>query len=178
MPQENPGEFVSDSDPEPQGLPVNLLYLTEATRDTHLEELMRVLELVHERFFRDPSLDVVTLFAQVRREVLAGCVIVMSGVYATNTRKEQRWLEILAQDFGATVKDEVVPGTTTHVVAVQTGTQKVIWRRKESYSFFKKVPKGQVCNICWNHGGECGLAHPVDTALQANGRKFVSGPSV
>jgi RNA polymerase II subunit A-like phosphatase len=126
LPEHFPGEFVSNTESDVDVIPVSQLYAAEAARDSHLSDLLRVLERVHELFFLDPSRSVVEMFGQARREVLAGCSIVLSGIYAMNTRRDKRWMEILAQDYGAQVQEEVVPGVTTHVVAAQDGTQKVI----------------------------------------------------
>jgi hypothetical protein len=69
LPAEQPGEWFADSDPEPPAIPLSMLYMQEAVRDVHLNDLMRVLTAVHEQFFTDPSQHVAALFARVRSEV-------------------------------------------------------------------------------------------------------------
>ncbi len=124
LPKELVGEFVLDAEPPPPPLPLSLLYYPEAARETHLQELMHVLERVHELFFQDTTKDVATLFGAVRREILRGCKIVLSGVYAASTPLERKWLVMLIADYGGEYCENLQAGVT-HVVAAQQGTGKV-----------------------------------------------------
>jgi RNA polymerase II subunit A C-terminal domain phosphatase len=102
--------------------------------NNHLQRLADVLEMCHSRFFSRiptekkkqsalPALplqipaDVKTIVADIRAEILKGCVLTFTGVIPLTTAPEESSIWELATRHGALCRREFVLGETTHVIA-------------------------------------------------------------
>ena len=71
-----------------------------------------------------PAPDLKTVIPYVKRKVLAGVVLVFSGVIPTQVAVERSKPFLLARSLGAVVRG-AVDQETTHLVAARLGTAKV-----------------------------------------------------
>ena len=107
-----------------------------APKDDQLLRCLEVIRGLHAQYFgavaataaavptRPPSMS--HLLTAVKSRVLAGCVVTFSGIIPVNEkdpRNHPTWK--LAESLGAQVAREVSP-RTTHLISVQTQTQKVL----------------------------------------------------
>ena len=102
--------------------------------DDYLLYLEDILKTLHKAFYdlhdqykldsKVPAPDLKTVIPYVKRKVLAGAVIVFSGVIPTQVPVERSKPFLLARSLGASVKNHV-DGDTTHLVAARLGTAKV-----------------------------------------------------
>jgi len=107
--------------------------------DDYLLYLEDILKTVHQAFYdlydqsqsdsKVPAPDLKTVIPYVKRKVLAGVVIVFSGVVPTHVPVERSKPFLLARSLGAVVKSSI-DKTTTHLVAARVGTAKVNEARK------------------------------------------------
>ena len=132
LPPEEVGLFESDesSDDEVEEMPLSMLYFSEAAKDDHILELTHVLDQVHSRFYAESSsksdLHVTDVFSEVRRDILKGCKIVFSAVFASDVCASDQALWKLAEEYGCECCESLDEDGVTHVVAGQAHTKKVI----------------------------------------------------
>ncbi|PAV80119.1 hypothetical protein WR25_24731 [Diploscapter pachys] len=109
----------------------------DAEHDTILDEISRVLTNIHRKYYElfqqsdqplvkapDKILDVKTVIAEERNQVLKGCVIVLSGIVPMNANLETSPVYQLAKQFGAKIVSEF-SDDVTHVIGAKWGTNKV-----------------------------------------------------
>lgn len=111
---------------------------TESEDDETLEYVALVLNKVHSAFYEvyDDSKtedvpDLKGIIAYLRRQVLQGCSIVLSGVVPLGIDMNKTEAYRLCVQFGATVTEDVTD-FTTHVIAAREGTSKVREARARS----------------------------------------------
>ena len=102
--------------------------------DDYLLYLEDILKTVHKAYYdlydqsksdtAVPAPDLKTVIPYVKRKVLAGVVLVFSGVIPTQVSVERSKPFLLARSLGAVVKSSV-DQDTTHLVAARLGTAKV-----------------------------------------------------
>ena len=102
--------------------------------DDYLLYLEDVLKTVHKAYYdlydqsksdrAVPAPDLKTVIPYVKRKVLAGVVLVFSGVIPTQVAVERSKPFLLARSLGAVVRS-AVDQETTHLVAARLGTAKV-----------------------------------------------------
>ena len=125
LPKQVTGELVANQEmPPPSTLPINFLYKTEAAHETHLQELMYILERVHTLYYEKPDQTCARLFAQARGEILQGCVAVFTGVYSKEIDAADMPLTTLLIDYGGEHRASIGAGVT-HIIASHDGTDKV-----------------------------------------------------
>ncbi|KAJ3290071.1 Carboxy-terminal domain (CTD) phosphatase [Rhizoclosmatium sp. JEL0117] len=94
--------------------------------DTELEEIMRRLERIHREYFgmldEEGDCDVRDVMDGLRKRVLRGCEVVLSGVVPVGFDQRRHDLYRFATIFGGNVAKEV--GSNT-IVAAKAGTDKV-----------------------------------------------------
>lgn len=103
--------------------------------DDYLLYLEEILKKIHERFYElfDETKeipDLKSLIPKIRSEVLIGLNIVFSGLVPQYMKLEQSRAYKIARSLGANVSHTLSP-KTTHLVAVNAGTFKVITARKK-----------------------------------------------
>ena len=108
--------------------------------DDYLLYLEDILKTVHKAYYdlydqsksdsAVPAPDLKTVIPYVKRKVLAGVVLVFSGVIPTQVAMEKSKPYLLARSLGAVVRSSV-DKKTTHLVAARLGTAKV---RREGLS--------------------------------------------
>ncbi|CAG0891486.1 unnamed protein product [Darwinula stevensoni] len=98
----------------------------------HLEDILKKIHGTFYKIYDDmvknnsqsiPNLK--TIVPHVRKSVLRDVSIVFSGVVPTKVPLSRSKPFAIAKQLGAEVKDRVIPGETTHVVAAKAGTVKV-----------------------------------------------------
>ncbi|KAI8608137.1 hypothetical protein BC830DRAFT_35650 [Chytriomyces sp. MP71] len=95
--------------------------------DRELYPILDRLTRLHTAYYTAPDLtrgDVRVLLDSMRTSVLAGCVLVLSGIVPVGMDPERHEAVRLARMFGAQVARDV-DEETTHVVAAKLGTDKV-----------------------------------------------------
>nr|CAD7412706.1 unnamed protein product [Timema poppensis] len=98
--------------------------------DDYLLYLEEILRTIHRAFYQlydqlDGEVpDLKTVVPYVRRKVLAGTSLVLSGLVPTHVPLQKSRPYLVAKSLGATVTAEITP-QTTHLVAVRPGTAKV-----------------------------------------------------
>lgn len=102
--------------------------------DDYLLYLEDILKTVHKAYYdlydqsksdsAVPAPDLKTVIPYVKRKVLAGVVLVFSGVIPTQVAVERSKPFLLARSLGAVVRSSV-DHETTHLVAARLGTAKV-----------------------------------------------------
>ncbi|KYQ88714.1 hypothetical protein DLAC_10736 [Tieghemostelium lacteum] len=96
--------------------------------DHHLLTILSKLEKIHETFYKEFSEHkkphVQNILDQLKKEILEGCFLVLSGVYPLGTPISHQPIRHLAEEFGAIVENDIT-SRTTHVVAARKGTTKV-----------------------------------------------------
>ncbi|RRT41625.1 hypothetical protein B296_00057690, partial [Ensete ventricosum] len=104
----------------------------ERESDGALATVLNVLKRTHQMFF-DPVLgsntssrDVRQVLKGIRHEILQGCKIVFSRVFPSKSPAQDQPIWKMAERLGATCCTEVDP-SVTHVVSMDTGTQKSRW---------------------------------------------------
>ncbi|XGW25031.1 hypothetical protein V3C99_006455, partial [Haemonchus contortus] len=102
----------------------------DAEHDRTLEHVERMLIDVHANFYKHYDKtkeirDVKVVISYIKKQVLRGLVIVLSGVVPLGMKTEHSEAYRLCVQFGATVADQVTE-QTTHLVAVRWGTTKVM----------------------------------------------------
>ncbi|URE17958.1 RNA polymerase II C-terminal domain phosphatase-like [Musa troglodytarum] len=104
----------------------------ERESDGALATILNVLKQAHQMFF-DPVLgpdsssrDVRQVLKGIRHEILQGCKIVFSRVFPSKSPAQDQPIWKMAERLGATCCTEVDP-SVTHVVSMDTGTQKSRW---------------------------------------------------
>ncbi|EQC27175.1 hypothetical protein SDRG_14978 [Saprolegnia diclina VS20] len=98
-------------------------------QDNHLTKALRVLKLVHEKFYQSPgSTSVKAIMEQMRHAVLRGCHIAFSGVIPIGVAPESDYLWKLALSFGAKPSMTMDNFPTTHLVIhpKRLGTKKYL----------------------------------------------------
>ncbi|KAL5729077.1 protein-serine/threonine phosphatase [Ranunculus cassubicifolius] len=118
-------------------LPLSSLF--ERRRDERadggvLASAMTLIQKVHQNFYSNPwislgEVDVRCILEQEKRNVLAGCYILFSGVFPVDgatPEKELIWKD--ARQFGAVCSTEM-DSQVTHVVSEKSGTLEVNWAR-------------------------------------------------
>lgn len=146
LPVERVGEFEVNSNAPPREIPLHTLYYSESAHEGHLPELMALLRSIHERFFQEvelnPDVHVAKIFKDVRSQVLAGCRVVLSGIYPAGYPEDQKALVKLCQDYGASIIENVDANSgVTHVVSANDGTKKARDGRK--------IPGVHVVHVNW-----------------------------
>ncbi|VDK50483.1 unnamed protein product [Anisakis simplex] len=108
----------------------------EEDRDETLEYIATVLTKIHTTFYdeydkltKNRVQDVKCVIAHIRRQVLRGCSIVLSGIVPIGMDVRNTEAFHLCIQFGAAVT-ESVNDSTTHVIAARWGTSKVHDARK------------------------------------------------
>lgn len=102
----------------------------DAENDGTLEHVERMLTDVHTNFYKHYDStkeirDVKIVISYLKKQVLRGLVIVLSGVVPLGMKVEHSEAYRLCVQFGATVADQVTE-QTTHLIAVRWGTTKVM----------------------------------------------------
>ncbi|VDM59837.1 unnamed protein product [Angiostrongylus costaricensis] len=102
----------------------------DAEHDRTLEHVERLLVNVHTNFYNyydetQEIRDVKVVISYIKKQVLRGLVIVLSGVVPLGVKSENSEAYRLCVQFGATVADQVTE-QTTHLIAVRWGTTKVM----------------------------------------------------
>jgi len=107
--------------------------------DDYLLYLEDILKTIHQAFYdlydqsqsdsKVPAPDLKTVIPYVKRKVLAGVVLVFSGVVPTHVPVERSKPFLLAKSLGASVRSSI-DRSTTHLVAARVGTAKVNEARK------------------------------------------------
>lgn len=102
--------------------------------DDYLLYLEDILKTIHQAFYdlydqsqsdsKVPAPDLKTVIPYVKRKVLAGVVLVFSGVVPTHVPVERSKPFLLAKSLGASVRSSI-DRSTTHLVAARVGTAKV-----------------------------------------------------
>ncbi|KDO32632.1 hypothetical protein SPRG_02333 [Saprolegnia parasitica CBS 223.65] len=98
-------------------------------QDNHLTKALRVLKLVHEKFYHAPgSNSVKAIMEQMRHAVLRGCHVAFSGVIPIGVAPESDYLWKLALSFGAKPSMTMDNFPTTHLVIhpKRLGTKKYL----------------------------------------------------
>ncbi|GAQ89081.1 RNA polymerase II c-terminal domain phosphatase-like [Klebsormidium nitens] len=134
--------------------------LVEAKKDECSEEgalrgILDTLKTVHADFFapRTAPADVRQVLASVRRGILSGCHVVFSRIFPQGfPHHESHPLWIRATELGATCSLNVTL-ETTHVVAVEPGTEKARWARAEG-KFVVRPEWLDCCQLTWSHARE------------------------
>ncbi|XP_065015166.1 RNA polymerase II C-terminal domain phosphatase-like 4 [Musa acuminata AAA Group] len=103
----------------------------ERESDGALATVLNVLKRAHQMFFDpvvgpDTSRDVRQVLKGIRHEILQGCKIVFSRVFPSKSPAQDQPIWKMAERLGATCCAEVDP-SVTHVVSMDTGTQKSRW---------------------------------------------------
>lgn len=107
----------------------------ESETEGALVTVLKVLKLVHSRFFDEPGSDPIDrdvrqVLKAIRKEVLKGCRIVFTHVFPTNFQADNHPLWKMAEQLGATCVTEH-DLSVTHVVSMDAGTEKSRWAVKE-----------------------------------------------
>eukprot|EP01031_Cornospumella_fuschlensis_P038853 gene38853-47254_t len=105
--------------------PQNSAEFTEA--DDQLPRCLHVLRGIHAQFYgasSGPSPSVARILNRVKSDILAGCVVVFSGIIPVNEpHPEQHMLYKLALSLGASVVQDLTP-SVTHLICVNLQTRK------------------------------------------------------
>ncbi|ETN81943.1 BRCA1 protein [Necator americanus] len=102
----------------------------DAEHDRTLEYIERMLTNIHSNFYKHYEKtkeirDVKVVISYLKKQILRGLVVVLSGVVPLGVKPEHSEAYRLCVQFGATVADQVNE-QTTHLVAVRWGTTKVM----------------------------------------------------
>lgn len=104
----------------------------ERESDGALATTLDVLKRIHTLFFDSAvetalsSRDVRQVIKKVRQEVLQGCKVVFSRVFPSSSRPQDQIIWKMAEQLGAICCADM-DSTVTHVVAVDSGTEKARW---------------------------------------------------
>ncbi|MFH4982506.1 hypothetical protein AB6A40_009215 [Gnathostoma spinigerum] len=129
----------------------NVDRIAEAELDTDedetLEHIEKILVQIHSAFYKnydtggvDRVQDLKVVISYLRRKVLRGCSVVLSGIVPVGVDPEKTDAFRLCIQFGAKVTQDITKDTT-HVIAARWGTT---WNAKAfktcfSYSLFEKI---------------------------------------
>ncbi|KNE61952.1 FCP1-like phosphatase, phosphatase domain-containing protein [Allomyces macrogynus ATCC 38327] len=108
-------------DAEKRRLPIPVRVVDD---DKELKILLTKLQELHQEFYGGPNRDVRQILPRMKRQVLAGCELVFSGIIPRHVNELESDVWKLATSFGARCTSAVTK-TTTHVVATRSGTAKV-----------------------------------------------------
>ncbi|RCN36980.1 BRCA1 protein [Ancylostoma caninum] len=102
----------------------------DAEHDRTLEYIERMLTDIHSNFYKhydktQEIRDVKVVISYLKKQILRGLVVVLSGVVPLGVKPEHSEAYRLCVQFGAVVADQVTE-QTTHLIAVRWGTTKVM----------------------------------------------------
>ncbi|EYC01942.1 hypothetical protein Y032_0103g3549 [Ancylostoma ceylanicum] len=102
----------------------------DAEHDRTLEYIERMLTDIHSNFYKhydktQEVRDVKVVISYLKKQILRGLVVVLSGVVPLGVKPEHSEAYRLCVQFGAVVADQVTE-QTTHLIAVRWGTTKVM----------------------------------------------------
>lgn len=91
--------------------------------DCYLHFISDLLIKVHQKFYSENCADVKLILAGIRKSILCGTEIVLSGIISNEETAAQNHYWIIAERYGSIVTRDI-SDTTTHVLANSFGTKK------------------------------------------------------